>query len=453
MTFAVWLKYRNHLLQTLFYFWLSGIVSYFAQAAFNQFNMLGLIAFGFNAITVNILIRLQLEALEIKKNITFYNQILITSLLLGLTVIQVNGNYSIGAFVFCLGCSFSLIHAAITIKDKTESDIFTKSFQFLLIFAGLHFLDYSFFRLDLTLSIIGFSISILFYFLFAVFVPILILQKMSNAHTKDLEIQVQTRTQQLDNSYKQLNQTFNIMMADKLHIKNLLADLQLRMSAVVHDLSTPLQILSYNFKIISTGAIAESEILEKRSARVSKAIQSIIDILSDAKKSHSDILGKSDLKLQSVDILSIFRDILNNYDEKISSKNITVNLDFPELTNWSVIANENWLKFHVFSNLISNSIKFTKVNGQIHIKGKIAETGRVQIIIEDNGVGIAPEMREEIFRVENKTSTKGTLGETGTGLGLPLVKQYTELMGGTVKLLNRNLPGTCFELEFLKSIA
>lgn len=451
MTFIVWLKYRNALLKTLLYFWLSGILGYFAQGYFSQTDTLGLFAFGFNAITINFLLRIYGQTLNNYKSLNLYRSVLAVTFVTGLAVVQSTGHYQWGSAIFCLGCFFSLIHGALTLGKKENMDFFTRGYQGLLIFAGLHFLDYPFFRFDLNLSIVGFSLSILFYFFFAIFVPILIIQKMSSEYTHQLEAEVELRTRQLHESYLQLRQTFEILKADKSQIKTLLSDNQIRMSALVHDIANPLQVIAHYFSMITSDPNKSLEVLEKKSERVHSAIRSIKQILGEARQTHSEIIGKSELTLKKVSLQNAVTELLKNFDERITEKKIQVEVNFSDAENNFVLANDGWLKNQVLSNLISNAIKFTKVGGHIRINAKPMDQKRVAIVIEDDGVGIPTNKRESIFDFDQQTSTKGTLGEEGTGLGLPIVKQYTELMGGKVVLLNQNKQGTTFQVELQKA--
>jgi signal transduction histidine kinase len=82
----------------------------------------------------------------------------------------------------------------------------------------------------------------------------------------------------------------------------------------------------------------------------------------------------------------------------------------------------------VLRNLISNAIKFSDKGKKISvIIGKYAEDEKyVTISVRDEGVGIKEETINKLFRVDTKITTKGTGGETGTGLGLILCKEFIE---------------------------
>ena len=85
----------------------------------------------------------------------------------------------------------------------------------------------------------------------------------------------------------------------------------------------------------------------------------------------------------------------------------------------------------VIRNLIANSLKFTPAGGAIDLSSQI-ENNMVKITVTDNGVGISEQHLANIFALDLRTSTPGTDGETGTGLGLPLCKEMVEKNGGRI---------------------
>lgn len=83
----------------------------------------------------------------------------------------------------------------------------------------------------------------------------------------------------------------------------------------------------------------------------------------------------------------------------------------------------------VVQNLIMNAIKFTPVDGKIIISA-IEKKGFIEISVQDNGIGIAAEKISKIFYFCSLFSTHGTAGEKGTGLGLPLCKEFIDRNNG-----------------------
>ncbi|MCK4922493.1 MAG: hybrid sensor histidine kinase/response regulator [Bacteroidales bacterium] len=97
----------------------------------------------------------------------------------------------------------------------------------------------------------------------------------------------------------------------------------------------------------------------------------------------------------------------------------------------------------IFRNLISNSIKFTHKGGKIMLQATV-ESDEVLISVIDNGVGMSKSKMIDIFRNDKKTASMGTEGESGSGLGLFLVKDFTEKNGGKVRIESEEGIGTTF---------
>ncbi|RLD63329.1 MAG: hypothetical protein DRI95_11855 [Bacteroidetes bacterium] len=102
----------------------------------------------------------------------------------------------------------------------------------------------------------------------------------------------------------------------------------------------------------------------------------------------------------------------------------------------------------IFRNLISNAIKFTPKEGKIVISAGLTtdeyEQNLVEISVKDSGVGIEKEKRTQLFKISENISTKGTEGESGTGLGLILCKEFIEIHGGTIKVESEIWKGSSF---------
>jgi signal transduction histidine kinase len=100
----------------------------------------------------------------------------------------------------------------------------------------------------------------------------------------------------------------------------------------------------------------------------------------------------------------------------------------------------------VVRNLVNNAVKFTQTGGEISI-GSSIESDRVNLIVEDNGIGISEEKQKTLFSLETQ-STYGTNKEKGVGLGLLLCKDFTEMQGGEISFESMPGKGTSFTLSF-----
>lgn len=97
----------------------------------------------------------------------------------------------------------------------------------------------------------------------------------------------------------------------------------------------------------------------------------------------------------------------------------------------------------VLDNLISNAIKFTGDFGKVTISTQQMSNG-IQIMIKDNGLGIAEAMQSKIFTGSKEAQRPGTFGEVSHGLGLPICKRIIEQSGGSITFQSKSGKGTIF---------
>ncbi len=114
--------------------------------------------------------------------------------------------------------------------------------------------------------------------------------------------------------------------------------------------------------------------------------------------------------------LAVFNDIAN-------AKNIKIIVEEHYKTPVYVDAN---MIDSVFRNLVSNAIKFSNPNGKIFISISDYSNSRIIVTVKDNGIGMSEAMRSKLFSIEEKVIQVGTDGETGTGLGLILCKEFLQ---------------------------
>jgi PAS domain S-box-containing protein len=110
--------------------------------------------------------------------------------------------------------------------------------------------------------------------------------------------------------------------------------------------------------------------------------------------------------------------------------------------NYFAYADKNMITT-VIRNLISNAIKFTESKGKIEIACN-GDENFVEITISDNGIGINMDNLDNLFRIDSYYSTSGTLGESGTGLGLIICKEFIEKNKGTIKVESEEGKGSAF---------
>lgn len=210
---------------------------------------------------------------------------------------------------------------------------------------------------------------------------------------------------------------------------------------VSHDLRAPLRAM-YGF----AQALKEDyyQVLEEEgrsyTERIIKAAERMEALIQDL-LAYSRI-GRAEVNFQAVHPLQVLNSVLSQLESEIQSKNAVVHLqgDFP-----SVRANAQILS-QVFFNLLHNAIKFVYPGKQPRITvWAEPRHSKVRIWIQDNGVGIAPEYRERIFRVFERLYPIETF--PGTGIGLAIVRKAMERMSGRVGVESEPEKGSRFWVE------
>ena len=141
-------------------------------------------------------------------------------------------------------------------------------------------------------------------------------------------------------------------------------------------------------------------------------------------------------------------DIVELFEENAAAKGIQLK-SFIDV-DLQAIADENSLHL-VLRNLVSNAIKFTSEGDKIEIHAK-ENDNFVELNISDTGTGIPEEKMARIFHIDSKTSSKGTSGERGTGLGLALCKEFVERNGGSIELQSTFGEGTVCRFRLPKAV-
>ena len=144
---------------------------------------------------------------------------------------------------------------------------------------------------------------------------------------------------------------------------------------------------------------------------------------------------------ETIHLLSMVNDNVKLVEEFAKHKGIKITIDIP--AHLEVHADKNMLQT-VLRNHISNALKFTPAGGNITLKANRVNDEYVEISISDSGIGIPPEMLENLFKLDARNGRPGTGGEPSSGLGLLLCKDFIERHGGTIRVESKIGEGSRF---------
>ncbi|MBC7845296.1 MAG: response regulator [Flavobacterium sp.] len=214
---------------------------------------------------------------------------------------------------------------------------------------------------------------------------------------------------------------------------------------ISHELRTPLTlILGPAKQLIEEGNATEYQksrynLIHQNASRLLNLVNQVLDF----RKAQA---GELKLKVSKTDIVAYSKNIYDSFKELAYNKNIRLNFNTEngEITGW--IDNDKYDK--ILYNLLSNALKFTNKYGNIDlfIRLKDGVDGLLVIEVSDNGIGIPLKSQEKIFkRFYQVTNIKEH--NTGSGIGLSLVKSLVALHKGIISVQSTPGKGSLFTVE------
>jgi signal transduction histidine kinase/ligand-binding sensor domain-containing protein len=212
-------------------------------------------------------------------------------------------------------------------------------------------------------------------------------------------------------------------------------------SIIAHDLKNPFAvILSLSETLSESYRGLEEDELEECLKKMHSSAQKVYELLANLLTWSRSQTGNIQFNPEKLKLDPIVRGNAELLRNQYELKNIKLNIDVdPDFMVW---ADTNMLNT-VLRNLISNAIKYTSNTGIINVSVN-KKYDHVEIVIQDNGVGIHRDIIDKLFEIEHKVSSPGTNGEGGTGLGLILCKEFVEKHGGQIWLTSELGNGSSF---------
>ena len=213
------------------------------------------------------------------------------------------------------------------------------------------------------------------------------------------------------------------------------------MTSLSHDVRTPLTTLigylDAAHKGIVTGKDRDDYIETAR--RKAHDLKEYIDVLFDWFKLNSDEFA---MEIEEVEVAELTRNILIDWIPVFEDKQIEYNIDIPEQPFRVKLDADSYMR--ILNNLIQNVLAHSQADRIGIIMQK--QSGTVQILLEDNGIGIGKDDLKYIFDRLYKCD-KGR-SEKGSGLGLSIVYQLVEKMNGRITVESEEGKGTAFTVTF-----
>ncbi len=213
------------------------------------------------------------------------------------------------------------------------------------------------------------------------------------------------------------------------------------LASISHELRTPLN------AVIGFSEVLQQQFYgrlnEKQTEYVGDILRSgthLLELINDILDLSKAEAGKLDLNEDEVDLNGIILQAFRMLRPRIEAKGVIASTDLP-YRSLRLLGDGQKLK-QVAINLLANAVKFTPEGGKIRITALIADDGAPSLIVEDAGIGIAPDEMDKVLKPFERAESQANLALEGTGIGLPLSKSIVERHGGTLHLASELGRGT-----------
>ncbi|MDD4085966.1 MAG: PAS domain S-box protein [Bacteroidales bacterium] len=230
---------------------------------------------------------------------------------------------------------------------------------------------------------------------------------------------------------------------NEAYLSELNAEKDKLFSIIAHDLRAPFN----SFIMLSELFVDEQynlslEEMQRMAVSMHKAASNLSDLLDnllDWSRLQRNIfqVEKSRIKLNI-----LVDEILDMLSDTIKQKKLKLKVEVAE--NFKMNADKRMVS-GILRNLLSNAIKFTPEGGNIRIDAGTDEK-EYFISVKDNGIGIPEKLQPNLFKIDGKTGRKGTAGESSSGLGLILVKEFVEKHHGRIEVDSIENSGSTFSV-------
>ena len=221
------------------------------------------------------------------------------------------------------------------------------------------------------------------------------------------------------------------------------------LSNMSHDIRTPMNAIIGMTSLIRHDAGNKAKVIEYAD-KIDISSQHLLGIINDVLDMSKIEAGKTVFKYTDFSILDFITELNTIFHSQIDEKNQTLTIIKENIRHEWVNGDQVHL-MQIFSNLVSNAVKYTQEGGKIQFLVEECETkssvyAKYRFLVSDNGMGMSADFKDTIFDAFTRAESSMANKIQGTGLGMAITKNLVEAMGGTIDVESELGQGSCFEV-------
>ena len=217
---------------------------------------------------------------------------------------------------------------------------------------------------------------------------------------------------------------------------------------LTHELRTPIHGISGLADLLESGVYGPVTVKQQRAhGEVKRAARSLLTLVDGLLALAKNQDGRITPRLERIELGPHIREIVDEVRSVVGTNTLPIDVDLSD--DLGTLVTDGAMLAHVVQNLVANAIKFTQDGGQVSVRARRdGDLDAVIIEVEDSGIGIAESDRERIFEPFQQVHDGSFVREHGgVGLGLALVRQLVQAVGGTIDVASEVGQGSVFRVR------
>lgn len=444
-------------------YWPTLFLTFLSAAVLSQNETQIAFSYFFQIIPTMFITKMLMDSRGLRFNLPFYSSIYSIAAIISLyLILYTDSGFTTSLLPVTFATALPLFPNAwdTLVAQRKESSWVEKGMGLTMLTGIVNHFNFAIFRLDEAAAWWGWGIAIIQYQCVSIFLPLMFNQRREDLERKNLKLALEKITGknaftnvEIDELYKNLEHQITLKeeFSSELKKTNSYLEAEREMNEILiktisHDIANPLTVINAYASMIESGRIPPED-FKKTMVKISFSIDSALNMVQRIRNAILTRNQASFVKINDVPLDRVINNLISQFEPKLYDKEIKVIYKNEDLKDTIVRAEEHTLSEHVFSNVLSNAIKFSHQGSQITIS--LEDLGdEIAVHFTDQGIGIKNDRLDRHLL----SSTQGTQGETGSGFGIMVMGYFLQQFGARYKVNSEGEnKGTTVSIHLKKS--